>query len=358
MKQNALKLLFSFGRPFSPLYAQAMRLRAFLYRRKILPSHRLEVPVISVGNLTMGGTGKTPLAMYIAGLLRSKRYRPAIISRGYKAAARRHVQIVSDGRSVLMDPNLAGDEPFLMASRLRDIVVATGKKRIHPCRAAIDSFGCNVLILDDGFQHLAIHRSLDLVLFDVDHFAGNSRVFPGGELREPVSALQRCDAFILTGVTPANQDRADKCAQLLSNKFGEKPVIRAARHYLHVLRHEMTASGLRKSVVELAELPRPLFVFCAIARPERLKKSLAEHGIEIAGFQCFPDHYRYTVEDIRKLEELAYASGASGLLTTEKDMTKLYDRAYYGSLPFFVPVMEIPDNPQLNDLILGSLASR
>jgi tetraacyldisaccharide 4'-kinase len=345
------------GRPFSPLYALAMKLRAELYRRALLTSHRFEVPVISVGNLTMGGTGKTPLVIAIARLLRSHGYRPAVISRGYKGAAREDMTVVSDGNSLLADSFHAGDEPYLIADRLRDVVVITGRKRQFPCRLAIDRYGCDVLLLDDGFQHLAVARSLDLVLFDVDHFAGNSRVFPGGELREPISALHRCDAFVLSGVSPSNQDRADKCAHLLATRFGHKPVVQVSRQYSQVIRHEMTPIGPQSRIVTLADIPRPLYCFCAIARPERLQKSLAEHGIEVSGFRCFADHHRMSEKEMRLLSESAVSSGAGGFLTTEKDMTKLSGHLQKFPLPFFVPVLEIPDNPHLNRLILDSLST-
>ena len=130
-----------------------------------------------------------------------------------------------------MEAEQSGDEPWLLANELPGVVVATGKNRVYPCRQVIESHQCDVIILDDGFQHLKIARSIDLVLFDVDVFAGNSRVFPAGELREPVSALNRCHAFILTGMTNSNRERADRCAALLLKKFPQKPLFRFAATY-------------------------------------------------------------------------------------------------------------------------------
>ncbi len=357
MKKQPPEPPYFLGRPFSPLYALAMKIRAGLYRRRVLTTHHFNVPVISVGNLTMGGTGKTPLVIYLADLLRSRGYRPAVISRGYKGTSRHEVNIVCDRTSLSADPEQVGDEPYLIADRLRDVVVMTGKKRHLPCRAAIDDFGCNVLILDDGFQHLAVSRSLDLVLFDADHFSGNSRVFPGGELREPISALRRCDAFVLTGVTLDNQQRADACAHLLTTRFAGKPVIRASRRYAHFVRHEMSSSGPRSSVVDLADIPRPLSCFCAIARPERLTASLAALNIEISAFTWFTDHHRISENELAALTEKAVAMGAQGLLTTEKDITKLKRLVPSATLPIFVPILEIPDNRQLNELVFDALKS-
>lgn len=355
MKKHPPEPPYFLGRPFSPLYALAMKIRAGLYRRRILTTHRFDVPVISVGNLTMGGTGKTPLVIYLADLLRSRGYRPAVISRGYRGTSRREVNIVCDRTYLQADPQQVGDEPYLIAERLRDVVVMTGKKRHLPCRAAIDDFGCNVLILDDGFQHLAVARSLDLVLFDADHFAGNSRVFPGGELREPISALHRCDAFVLTGVTPDNQQRAEACGHLLTTRFAGKPVIQVNRRYARFIRHEMGSSGPCSSVVDLTDIPRPLSCFCAIARPERLAASLAALDIEISSFTWFTDHHRISEKELVTLSEKAVASGAQGLLITEKDMTKLKGLMPSTTLPIFVPILEIPDNRRLNDLVFAAL---
>jgi tetraacyldisaccharide 4'-kinase len=357
MKKQPPEPPYFLGRPFSPIYALVMKMRAGLYHRRVLTTHHFDVPVISVGNLTMGGTGKTPLVIYLADLLRSRGYRPAVISRGYKGLSSNEVNIVCDRISLPADPQQVGDEPYLIADRLRDVVVMTGKKRHLPCRAAIDNFGCNVLILDDGFQHLAVARSLDLVLFDVDHFAGNSRVFPGGELREPISALRRCDAFVLTGATLDNQQRADACTHLLTTRFAGKPVIQVSRRYARFVRHEMSSSGPRSSAVDLADIPRPLSCFCAIARPERLAASLAALDIEISTFTWFTDHYRISETELAALTEKAVASGAQGLLTTEKDMTKLKRLLPRTTLPIFVPILEIPENRQLNNLVLDVLKS-
>ncbi len=355
MKKKPPEPPYFLGRPLSPLYALVMTVRAGLYRRRLLTTHHFEVPVISVGNLTMGGTGKTPLVIYLAELLRSRGYRPAVISRGYQGRSKNEIQVVGDRVSLLADPLQAGDEPYLIADRLQDVVVMTGKKRHLPCRAAIDDYGCNVLILDDGFQHLAVARSLDLVLFDTDHFAGNSRVFPGGELREPIAALRRCDAFVLTGVTPDNQQRADACAQLLTTRFGGKPVLHLCRRYAQFVRYEMSSAGPRRTLVDPSDIPRPLSCFCAIARPERLAATLAAENIEISDFTCFTDHHRISEQELVRLTEKAVSSGAQGFLTTEKDMTKLMRLLPSIALPVFVPILEVPENRQLNALVLGCL---
>ena len=180
--------------------------RSNLYRRGFFKQHKLEVPVISVGNLVLGGTGKTPLVLYIAQFLLKQNKRPAILSRGYKGTASGIINIVSDNNHILLDAASAGDEPRLLAEKLPGTPIIIGRKRSITGRFALDSYDIDHIILDDGFQHLALKRDLDLVLFSAGKLLGNGRVLPGGELREPLSALKRADAFIVTGIhAPGNE---------------------------------------------------------------------------------------------------------------------------------------------------------
>lgn len=310
-----LDVLFFLGRPFSPLYGLAMRLRAALYARRILPSHSLPVPVISVGNLTMGGTGKTPTVALIAEYLLGQGYKPAIISRGYGGTARLPVNIVADGSRQLLEAEFAGDEPAMLAQTVPRAIIITGKKRIDPCRYAIERYGCNILILDDGFQHLAVQRDINLVLFNATTLAGDSRIFPGGELREPVAALKRADAFVLTGCTTTNRPRAERFGQLLQQKFGEVPVF-----YL-----ENCPAGVAgdKGPAQPLSLPQPLLAFSGIAHPQRFYEMLAVSGIGQAATLDFDDHVRYGSREISRIIAAATTVGAKGLITTAKDRVKL-----------------------------------
>ena len=310
-----LNLLFAFGRPFSPIYSLLMTLRQQLYRTHVFTVHRLPVPVISVGNLTMGGTGKTPTVAYIAQYLYSIGHRPAIISRGYGGTATAAVNLVSDGNQVYLNAHQAGDEPYMLACNLKNIPVLTGKIRIRPCRHAIEALGSTVLILDDGFQHISIARDIDLVLFNAATLAGNSRVFPGGELREPVSALNRCSAFLLTGITDSNRIRAERFGELLQKRFPGKPifsssVVAVAPEPLQV----DTAPGKQL---------RPAYAFCAIAHPDRFFTTLSSLDIPIIGQYTLRDHHRYSQHEIDAICQRARQAGAGSLITTEKDRVKL-----------------------------------
>lgn len=320
-----------------------MKIRSFAYKKNIAASYKLPIPVISVGNITMGGSGKTPLVIHLAELFKSKGFKPAVVSRGYRGKSKESVNIVSDGKTVLMDSISAGDEPVLIANTVSNLVVATGKKRIFPCQRIINDFGCNIIILDDGFQHLGVARDLDLVLFDTTFFAGNSRVFPGGDLREPVSALNRCHAFVFTGVTQANLERAEKCSLLLKSKFPEKCSFNIYSSYTNALRYTATPEGLVKETQNIRQLPKELLSFCGIANPERFKKSIQESATAISDFITYPDHHSYTEEDLAFLNKKAENMQAKGLLTTEKDITKLLHINGHRLPVFTLPLKITPD---------------
>lgn len=348
-------LAFALGRPFSPLYSLAMRLREAGYRRGIFRSYRFEVPVISVGNLTMGGTGKTPMVQYLARLLQQHGLKPAIISRGYGGTASKAVNIVSDGTTLLLDAKLAGDEPRLLAETLPGIPVLTGIVRRLPARRAVE-MGANVLILDDGFQHLPIQRDVNLVLFNTDRLAGNSRVFPGGELREPVAALRRATAFVMTGVNEANRERAHRFSELLQAKFPGIPVYYAGYQVDTLV--SMQGSGSIIPMNQELIAGRRGFGFCGIAHPASFRTTASEHGLKLAGFHAFADHQRYSESTLSRLFREAQSTDADYLLTTEKDLVKLAPFADGMPLPLYGLRMQVESESRLADFILLSIRSQ
>lgn len=357
MNPKLKKIFFTIGFPFSPLYSQLMVFRSFLYKKRIFKTHEMKVPVISVGNLTMGGTGKTPLVMYLAKQLFAGGYRPAIVSRGYRGTSDAEFNIVSDGTRVIMEATQCGDEPWLLANELPGVVVATGKNRVVPCHEVIHTYNCNIIILDDGFQHLRISRSIDLVLFDINVFAGNSRVFPGGELREPVSALKRCSALVLTGGTGSNKNRADKCSDILSQRFQDKPLFRFTSSYYRALLYKGFSGGNQRETISLSDLPENLYCFCGIANPQRFKQLLAENGVTISGFKTFIDHHCYTNKDMNSLVRAARNQNAPGLLTTEKDISKV-GALWKGELPLFTLPIEFNTNSGFDRFINQQLSEQ
>ncbi len=342
---KGLDLFFFFGRPFSPVYSVLMKSREKLYRRGIFRGHSLPVPVIAVGNLVLGGTGKTPTVQHIARVLLSKGYHPAIISRGYGGKTKEAVNVVSDGENIFLSPEIAGDEPCMLAESLAGVAVLTGTRRIFPCRHAIDQLHADIIILDDGFQHLNVKRDIDIVLFDGTVQAGNSRVFPGGPLREPVSALKRCHGFLLTGENPVNRERTQKFATLLQKKFPAKPVFISSLE-----KYEL--QGPDGSVAAESVLGK-FYGFCGIANPGRFAKSLADYGLQLAGFHALKDHFSYNQESASQLGKKAIDCGAANLITTEKDYVKL--RTLDLSLPLFVLKVHHKVEQAFDDFLLAEL---
>lgn len=335
------QLGFMLGRPLAPLYSLAMAGRARCYQRGIFASQSMSVPVISVGNLLMGGTGKTPLVQYLARLLQKNGWKPAIISRGYGGRAKGPVNIVADGQHILLDAVQAGDEPRFLAGTLPGVPVLTGVVRYLPAKEAV-AMGADVLILDDGFQHLAVQRDVNLVLFNADRLAGNSRVFPGGDLREPISALNRATAFVLTAVDEKNQQRAERFASLLNDKFPGRPVYLAS--YVADSFLALGADGATESVTmedTRQRLDGTAFAFCGIAGPDSFFRTLAALPLSLAGSHAFGDHHAYTSRHIQQLCDKAQACGATALITTEKDMVKMHRLGAGLPLPVYALRMRV-----------------
>ena len=350
MDSRLMSLLFLLGRPFSPFYGLLMRLRAELYRRGIFPRQRLSVPVVSVGNLTMGGTGKTPLVRLLVRLLAS-RWRVAIISRGYGGRAKGAVNLVADGRRIYLPAREAGDEPRWLAESLPGVVVLTGRRRAEVGRAAVARLGSEAIILDDGFQHLALERELDLVLFSARSFLGNGRVCPGGPLREPLAALGRADAFVITGVDQDNRPAAEDFRARLLADYPRKPVFLGSYR----------AAGLRHSQQEgllSLDLGRaaPLYGFCGLANPGSFRQTLHENGFQLAGFQYFPDHHPFTAHDLEMLRQAAARSGGATLIASEKDFVKL--RPLAPAFPLWVLCVELEMEAGFAEFVLATLGAR
>jgi len=351
---NTTSFYFALGRPFSPLYSLAMRFRERLYRRGLLQSYRFAVPVISVGNLTLGGTGKTPMVQYLARLLQSHGFRPAIVSRGYGGTAKARVNLVSDGAALLLDAHTAGDEPRLLAETLPGVPVLTGIVRRLPAQRAIE-MGADVLLLDDGFQHLQIVRDVNLVLFSTDRLAGNSRVFPGGDLREPVAALRRATGFVMTGVQEANRERALRFADLLRARFPDTPVAHTGYRLEGLV--GLSPSGMIEPIVAEPMDQIKYFGFCGIAHPESFRRTVMDHGIELAGFLPLADHQRYSRALVDRLVAAAQRSGAGCLLTTEKDLVKLATLTAGLPLPLHGVRMQVEADPHFSRTILDAVRS-
>jgi tetraacyldisaccharide 4'-kinase len=317
----------------SIFYGAANRLRSSGYRYKLLPTRRLPCKVISVGNITVGGTGKTPMTIHVAGEIKRAGYQVAVISRGYKGGAEKHGGIVSDGRTLCMDAELAGDEPYLIAGRLKGVPVVVGKNRFAAGMLAVEKFRPDVIVLDDAFQHLKLKRDLDLVLLDNRHPFGNSQLLPRGILREPAASLARSTACILTRCKTGADEATMSSEKMVRVLAPDRPVFRSS----HVPYCYAVNSGERKPFDAVADFftakdfeeieNRRAFCFSGIARNDDFRQTVGELGLNVSGFLEFPDHHPYTEDDMSGILRQAGISGADLLITTEKDHVRIAQKA-------------------------------
>lgn len=314
----------------SLLYGIVIRLRTAGYRIGLLKTEHLPCKVISIGNITVGGTGKTPLTVLVAELVQRLGYKTAVISRGYRGTAEKSGGIVSDGRSNLMDAETAGDEPYMMAQRLKQlqVPVLVGRNRYEVGRLALREFHPDVIILDDAFQHLKLARDINLVLLDGKSPLGNFHLLPRGILREPQSALKRAKAFILTRLEPADADAIPHLPANLEKIACDRPVFRTA--HIPYLADVFESHGNDLN----ARIPSPLhglellkgskvFAFSGIAKNKDFQQTLEGLLCNVKGFMEFPDHHRYTDSDIQSIVTAAFNAGSEILVTTEKDHVRI-----------------------------------
>lgn len=300
--------------PWQLFYAGAHALRVRWWRRR---AQKLPRPVISIGNLHWGGTGKTPATIALAAHLRDRGYQVTVLSRGYGSQGG-GVRIVSRGDGPMLGPRLAGDEPVLLAGQLPGVAVVVCPDRYRAGMAALDRLDRppDLFLLDDGFSHLQLHRDLDLLVFPVaDPFAGG-RLAPSGRLREPLTAARRAHAALLTGQPPEGGDLPAMAQQLARalRPFGYAGPAFAAP----------TVPG-----APLPDLARPgakALVVSGIARPEFFLRTVRQQSIEVADVLTYPDHFRYPDAALKELAAHFERSGADFLLVTSKDMVKLRGR--------------------------------
>jgi len=301
----------------SIFYELAIKIRQLLYKFKILKSTKLNAYVISIGNLTTGGTGKTPITCEIANYINKKLHtKVAIISRGYGGQlSNKTTNIISDGKNIFYDSIQAGDEPFWMAENCKNIAVITGKNRVKSGQYAIDNFKSKILLLDDGFQHLKLKRDLDIVLIDCMKVFGNGFLLPAGPLREAESRIKRADKVIIVNKKPFDKTSEKQCervAKKIYKKYGKKAVFcKLKPEKIYDLKTNMPVNSLKA------------IVFAGIGQPEFFFNSLKNNGIELLSEKIFTDHYLYTKLDIENIIKEAREKGADSIITTEKDAVKL-----------------------------------
>lgn len=271
---------------FASMYGAGVFVRNALYDRRIFRIHRLQGPVVSVGNISVGGSGKTPFIILLGSLLKAKGIKLDVLSRGYGRSSRGILQVDPQGQ-----PQTYGDEPLLIARQL-EVPVIVGASRYEAGLFAERKFGPQLHLLDDGFQHRALARDFDIVLLSTDD--SKDSLLPIGRLREPLTALDRADAIVL----PDGEDPP--------HPFHEEQLIWKVRR------------GIR-----VQNTPAYPLAFCGIARPTRFFAQLRSLGIDLAGEVTFRDHHRYNISDIHALQKLRKERQADGFITTEKDIINL-----------------------------------
>jgi tetraacyldisaccharide 4'-kinase len=323
------------------VYGLGARLHRALYRTGWLAARALPCPVVSVGSLTAGGSGKTPLAAAVAAGLHARGLRVALASRGYgRAAADGGVEIVSDGGRIRCGPERAGDEPLLLAAQAPGVPVVVARDRYRAGLCAVREFGSELLVLDDGFQHHRLRRDLDLVALDGAAGLGGGHVLPRGPLREPLSALARADAIVVVDGPLAAADEARLAARApAARRFAVRRVPVGLRPL---------AGGASEPAGSLRG--REVGMLCGIARPSSLRRTLASLGARVVAERLFEDHHRFRPRD------LAGLGSERPWVVTEKDAVKIDPRWAAGS-DLRVLALAIEGERELVDFVLDRLGA-
>jgi len=281
-------------------YLAVVCLRSHLYSRGLLTVRHVGVPVVCVGNLTTGGTGKTPLVVWLSRRIKARQFRCAILTRGYKT-----------------QKGELSDEPALLAALCQDVPVVVDPDRVAGAAEAIRSHGAQVLVMDDGFQHRRLARDLDIVAVDATLPFGYGRVLPAGLLREPVVGLKRAHAVVLTRCDQVPEDAILTIEAEIRRIRRDLEIARS----IHAPTSVRTAGGAEIAINEMRGVR--VFAFCGLGNPQAFFRTVGGLGTIVVGSRAFDDHYRYTASDLKAVHSQAREQRASLVLTTQKDWTKI-----------------------------------
>lgn len=331
----------------SLLYGAAMRVRRWCYRVGLFRVKRLGAVVVCVGNITTGGTGKTPAVIHLARKLSDSGIKTAVISRGYGFAITGDYLIVSGPDGVYRQPGQAPDEALMTAHKLPGVPVVVSVDRHRAGQIALERFGSEVVVMDDGFQHLGLFRDIDILVLDADNPLGNGLVLPAGPLREPVSGARRADAVWLSGRSSGQLPKALRAA------LGEKPVVRARA----VPGRLVGRAGKSVAVGRLSGTR--VLAFCGIARPGRFFEALQGLGAVLVDRAVFDDHHRFSGHDVDRLNARAREAAAELIVTTEKDLARLSAAAPFATeLTALEMALDVTGDDAVLDRIAAKLRER
>ncbi len=320
-------------RLLSHFYGAAIALRNAGFDHRLFRIVRTGVPVISVGNITAGGSGKTPVVELLAAYLLDRQCRAAVVTRGYRRETRGNF-IVSDGRGAIATARMGGDEAVQTARKFPTLAVVADEVRSRGCRLAVDRFSAETIILDDAFQHRFVHRDVDIVVVDTIEGDFDRQLLPAGRLREPLANLRRADLIILSKCEPSTP--VEEITRSLA-AYSAAPVF-ATRYVPRALRRLGGAERLRLDALH----GLPLGGFCGIGMPEGFRRTLAGLQADLRSLRSFPDHHWYVADDIASLREEGRVAGVEAWITTEKDAMRLLDEEewkYLGDV--YYPEMEV-----------------
>lgn len=337
-------VLLAIMRVFSWIYGIGVNVKLSLHRLKILKTTKLDCVVISLGNITAGGTGKTPTAHKLATMIRDAGYSVVILNRGYKSGWEAEVGVVSDGKKIYMRAQEAGDEAYLLAKSLPGVSVVIGTNRAVSGEYVVKNMQPDVIILDDGYQHWKVARDLDIVLIDTVSRFGNGYLLPRGVLREPLSHLDRADVVLLTRADQSSTIVRDKVKETI-RKYNHKAAIFECSHSpCYFVEIADWYKGIRNNKNGLEQLKdQCIMTFSAIGNPTSFEKSLENVGADLVETIRYPDHHDYGMVEMQYIVERAVKQKAKALVTTEKDAVKIPTEFIYSQreIPIYILGIEV-----------------
>ena len=322
--------------PFYLLYGAVISIRNLCYTSGFIKQKKLPCSVISVGNIVAGGTGKTPAVAAIARLLQKDAYKVGLLLRGYKGKSKNKVTIVSDGEKQLCSREVCGDEADMLARQLPNIPVVVGRQRYLTGKTILERSACDVLILDDGFQHRQLSRDLDILTIDATHPFGTGKMLPIGTLREPKSSIQRADLILLTRTDMPDIDMAKIKAEL-DRIAPNTPILESVHEPTSLYFFNQQGENMSLGVDYLTN--KRILAVCGIGNPEAFVSTLQKYNPETVELIAFADHHVYTVSDLENIKQKMHLYEADYIVITQKDEQKIASLS--PDLPIFVLGIEL-----------------
>lgn len=331
--------------PLGWLYGGAMRLRNLAFDRGVFRQQQVDVPVISVGNLNAGGTGKTPLVEHLANNFLRDKYTVGVVSRGYKRQSSGQV-IVSRGEGPVVSVREAGDEPYMLSLLAPELRVVVNADRVQGATTLMRKFDVDIILMDDGFQHRSLARDIDIVIVPAEDLVTKESVIPAGRLREPWSGLDRA-----THVLIAEENKKEDSHEKILHKYTDAHLFHGKKLTSSTLKNPVRGESLPLSEFEFAS---PVFAIAGIGYPEKFQRALRQLPLVLKTFRRYPDHHYYTLKEQRDLLTQMQKHGADMLVMTAKDFVK-WDKTLLAENPVYYLSVEYQISPSLYESVIAAL---